>query len=118
VTAEECVLTNATFSQFSCELRPQRIEAGEPARVTVENRGNIQQAFTLDWRSPDDGLSFEPAPAQEMRVPPGEVGMAEFRAQPRSRPLLGGERVWPFTTRVQAAGGGRRTSTVRLWERP
>jgi hypothetical protein len=105
VTAAECVLTIATYSQFNCELRPQRIEAGEPARVTVENRGNIQQAFTLDWRSPDEGLSFEPAPAQEMRVPPGEVGMAEFRANPRSRPLLGGERVWPFTTRVQAAGG-------------
>jgi hypothetical protein len=104
-TAAECVLTIATFSQFSCELRPQRIEAGEPARVTVENRGNIQQAFTLDWRSPDEGLSFEPAPAQEMRVPPGEVAMAEFRAKPRSRPLLGRERLWPFTTRVQAAGG-------------
>jgi hypothetical protein len=104
-TAAECALTIATFSQFSCELRPQRIEAGEPARVTVENQGNIQQAFTLDWRSPDEGLSFEPAPVQEMRVPPGEVGMAEFRAKPRSRPLLGGERVWPFTTHVRAAGG-------------
>jgi hypothetical protein len=105
VTAAECVLTIATFSQFSCELRPQRIEAGEPARVTLENRGNIQQAFTLDWLSPDEGLSFEPAPTQEMRVPPGEVAMAEFRATPRSRPLFGGERIWPFTTRVQAAGG-------------
>jgi uncharacterized membrane protein len=105
VTAAECVLTIATFSQFGCELRPQRIEAGEPARVAVENRGNIQQVFTLDWRSPEEGLSFEPAPTQEMRVPPGEVGVAEFSAKPRSRPLLGGERVWPFSTRVQAAGG-------------
>ena len=73
--------------------------------MTVENRGNIQQAFTLTWQSPDDGLDFEPAPAQELRIPPGEVAMAEFRAKPRSRPLFGGERALPFTTRVQAAEG-------------
>jgi hypothetical protein len=101
-------LTIAVFSQFSSELRPQRIEAGEPARVMVENQGNIQQAFTLTWRSPDDGLDFEPAPTQELRIPPGEVAMAEFRAKPRSRPLFGRERVWPFTTRVQAAEGETR----------
>ena len=34
--------------------------------------------------------------------------MAEFSAKPRSRPLFGRERTWPFTTRVQAAGGGTR----------
>jgi hypothetical protein len=108
VAAADCILTIAVFSQFSSELRPQRIEAGEPARVMVENQGNIQQAFTLTWRSPDDGLDFEPAPTQELRIPPGEVAMAEFRAKPRSRPLFGRERVWPFTTRVQAAEGETR----------
>jgi uncharacterized membrane protein len=108
VAVADCILTIATFSQFSGELRPQRIEAGEPARVVVENQGNIQQAFTLTWQSPDDGLDFEPAPTQELHVPPGEMAMAEFRAKPRSRPLFGRERVWPFTTRVQAAGGGTR----------
>jgi uncharacterized membrane protein len=105
VAAADCVLTIATFSQFGCELRPQRIEAGEPARVTVENQGNIQQAFTLTWQSPDEGLDFEPAPTQELRIPPGEVAMAEFRAKPRSRPLFGRERIWPFTTRVQVVEG-------------
>jgi hypothetical protein len=104
----DCVLTIATFSEFTSELRPQRIEAGEPARVVVENQGNVQQAFSLTWQSPDEGLDFEPASTQELRIPPGEVTMAEFRARPRSRPLFGGERVWPFTTRVQAAGGEAR----------
>ena len=102
VAVADCILTIATFSQFSCELRPQRIEAEEPARVTVENQGNIPEAFSLTWQSPDDGLEFEPAPAQELQVPPGEMAMTEFRAKPRSRPLLGRERVWPFTARVQA----------------
>jgi hypothetical protein len=108
VTAADCILTIATFARFRSELRPERIEAGQPARVMVENQGNIQQAFTLTWQSPEDGLEFEPAPTQELRIPPGEVAMAEFRAQPRSRPLLGRERVWPFTARVQAAEGERR----------
>lgn len=111
VAAADCILTIATFSQFRSELRPERIETGEPARLTVENQGNIQQAFTLTWQSPDDGLSFEPAPTQELRVPPGEVAMAEFRAKPRSRPLFGGERIWPFTARVQAADGERQNLT-------
>jgi len=111
VTAADCILTIATFSQFSCELRPQRIEAGEPARVVLENQGNIQQAFSLTWQSPDEALGFEPAPTQDLRIPPGEVAMAEFQAKPRSRPLFGGERVWPFTTRVQAAEGEARNLT-------
>jgi hypothetical protein len=111
VAAADCVLTIAIFTQFNSELRPPRIEAGEPARVMVENQGNIQQAFTLNWQSPDDGLEFEPAPTQELRIAPGEMAMAEFRAKPRSRPLLGRERVWPFTARVQATDGGRRNLT-------
>ena len=111
VAAADCILTIATFAQFSSELRPQRIEAGAPARVVVENQGNIQQAFTLTWQSPDEGLEFEPAPAQDLRIAPGEVAMAEFRAQPRARPLVGRERVWPFTARVQAAAGETRNLT-------
>ncbi|HSR35217.1 MAG TPA: hypothetical protein VLY63_31995, partial [Anaerolineae bacterium] len=111
VATADCTLTIAAFSQFSGELRPQRIEAGEAARVVVENQGNIQQAFTLTWQSPDDGLDFEPAPTQELRIAPGEVAMAEFQAKPRNRPLFGKERVWPFTTRVQAAEGETRNLT-------
>lgn len=105
VATADCILTIATFAEFRSELRPQRIEAGEPARVMVENQGNIQQAFSLTWQSPDEGLVFEPAPTQELRVAPGELAMAEFRAKPRGRPLFGRDKVWPFTARVQSAQG-------------
>ena len=118
VAAADCVLTIATFTQFNSELRPQRLEAGEPARVVVENQGNIQQAFTVTWQSPDDGLEFEPAPTQELRIAPGDVAMAEFLAKPRSRPLVGRERVWPFTARVQAAEGERRNLNGEVVGRP
>ncbi|MGD9046705.1 MAG: hypothetical protein PVF77_01510 [Anaerolineae bacterium] len=108
VAAADSILTITSFTQFGSELRPQRIEAGEPARVVVENQGNVQQEFSVSWHSPDDGMDFEPAPTQELRIPPGEVAMAEFQAKPRNRPLFGRERVWPFTARVQAAEGERR----------
>ena len=99
----ECILTIAAFEEFSSELRPQRVEAGEPARVTVENRGNFQQAYTLTCQSPNDALAFEPGPSQELRVPAGELAMAEFSAKPRSQPIFGGEVSFPFTARVQSA---------------
>ena len=114
----ECILTIATFSEFSGELHPQQVEAGQAARVVVENQGNIQQAFTLTWQSPDDSLQFAPAPSQEFHVPPGEMIMAEFSAKPRRRPLFGKVRAWPFTTRVQAAGGDIRNLSGEVIGKP
>jgi hypothetical protein len=97
-----CVLTIAAATRFGAELHPPRVEAGQPARLAVENKGNVQQAFTLSWHSPGDELAFEPEGAQELPVAPGEVGMAEFRASPRRRPFFGGAFSLPFTARVQA----------------
>jgi uncharacterized membrane protein len=105
VATADCILTIGVFSRFRSELRPQRIEAGQPARLMVENQGNVQQAFALTWHSPDEGLAFKPPPTQELRIAPGEMATVEFSARPRSRPLLGRERAWPFTARVQAAQG-------------
>ncbi len=96
-----CALTIAAFGRFHAELRPQRVEAGQPARVLVENQGNVPQDFTVGWQSPGDDVVFEPGEVQQVRVPPGEVGLVEFRPAARSRPLLGGEVSLPFTTQVQ-----------------
>jgi hypothetical protein len=103
-------------SALGSELRPQRIEAGKPAQVVVENLGDMPRAFSLAWQSPD-GLDFEP-PAQELLIPPGEAAPAEFRARPRSRPLFGGARLLVFTTRVQTAGGSRRYLHGEVVARP
>lgn len=102
VAEAACTLSVATFSQFSTELQPSQIEAQQAARVAVRNQGNIQQAFTLSWQSLNDELTFEPGPHQELRVPSGQVAMAEFRASPRRRPLIGAAAILPFTTRVQS----------------
>ena len=100
-SAAECALTIAALLGFSAELRPQRVEAGQPARVLVENQGNVEQTFTVGWQSPGDQVVFEPGQARQVGVPPGEVSLIEFRPAPRSRPFLGGEVSLPFLAYVQ-----------------
>jgi hypothetical protein len=97
-----CILTIAPLTRFGGELQPQRVEAGQPARILIENQGNVQQTFMVDLQSPGGEVTFEPEATPPLRVPPGEVGLVEFVARPRSRPFLGGEVSLPFTARVQA----------------
>ena len=97
----DATLTVAAFSQFSAELHPRRTFAAQPARITVQNQGNVQESFTVTWQSEGDALSFEPVFKQQLRIPAGESGVAEFRAAPRMRPIIGGEITYPFTVLVQ-----------------
>jgi TolB protein len=97
-----CTLTVAAYTQFRCELEPARVRAGQVARVTVFNLGNIQDVYTLTWLSERDALVFEPAQAFELRVPPGEAGVADFTARLRQQPIMGGETVIPYSVLVQS----------------
>lgn len=101
----ECILTVGVFDQFQSEIRPQRVEAGEPARLTIDNQGNTGQAFSVTWQSLQDELVFEPGQTQQLSVPMGEASMLEFRASPRQRPFFGGERSYAYTARVQSPAG-------------
>ncbi len=103
VAEAACTLTVGAYTEFSCDLHPQRLSAGNPGQVTVENQGNVEQGFTLTWRSDGDDVVFDPGPTQELRVPAGGTAAADFRASPRSRPLFGGQKTYPFSARVQSA---------------
>jgi uncharacterized integral membrane protein len=98
----DCTLTMAAYSSFSCEIDPPQVEAGQPVRVLVSNQGNIQETYTVTWQSENDALAFEPAATQAIKVPPGETKAAEFIAQPRQRPILGGEKVYEYSALVQS----------------
>jgi Tol biopolymer transport system component len=101
----DCILTVGAYNEFDSELQPQRLDIDQTGWVAVENKGNIQEVYTVTWVSEDDKLLFEPAPSQELRVAPGETGRAEFTATPRQRPIFGGEVMFPFTARTQATDG-------------
>jgi uncharacterized membrane protein len=103
IAQAECVLTVGTYADFAAAFSLLRTEVGEPAEITIENRGNFQQVFHLMWRSLNDELAFDTGSTRELRVPAGQTETATVRAVPRRRPLLGGQMSYPFTVRVQSA---------------
>jgi serine/threonine protein kinase len=92
-------LTVVAYSQYTSHLQPQRVRAGTPAQVTVQNQGNSQETFLLTWSDRADALAFEP-PQMQLRVPEGKAGTAAFQATPRRRRWIGGEKAQPFTAYV------------------
>lgn len=122
--AVDCVLTIASFSQFSTALEPGSLQAGQFGQVTVYNEGNTIDAYSLNFQSRTDELIFEKAvqvtrlgphgtqqvenayveiPAGErFQVPAGERGAYTFRARLHSRPLLGNEESYPFGVQVRS----------------
>lgn len=59
VVKVECLLTVAAFTQFSAELEPKEVTAGQLVSVSVTNQGNTQQVFHLSCESHNDQLLFE-----------------------------------------------------------
>jgi Tol biopolymer transport system component len=99
----DCVLTIGAFTQFSSELSTRRLTAEQTGRVLVRNLGNITDTYRISWRSQNDALEFEPGPQQQVKIQPGEAAAAEFSAQPVSRPIYGGEFLYPYTVVTQSS---------------
>lgn len=92
-------LTVLPFSQFQSQLHPQKINAGKTVKVTVNNQGNIQEAFVVSGEDRADALTFEP---QQVRIgaPEGQTASAEIRIHAGKRPLLGRTQTYPFTMQI------------------
>jgi len=124
----DCVMTIAPFSQFSGMLEPETLQANEPGKLTVHNEGNTIEHYDLIFQDPNNELIFEkaaqvpkknarpddPNPELEivydevaqpesMRVAPGESGVFDFRSRPRTREIVGNEKIYPYSTQVQSS---------------
>jgi tRNA A-37 threonylcarbamoyl transferase component Bud32 len=108
VAAVKRTLTVEPYSQFHSSLQPQQVRAGKPARVTVQNQGNLQETYTLCWQDRADELDFEP-PLARLRIAEGKAAVAEFCAAPRRQRLIGSQRRHAFTAHVSPAGGEAQT---------
>jgi hypothetical protein len=129
MTEVNCILTISAFSQFSASLEPATLEGGQFGQVIINNEGNTVDAYSLIFQSPGNLLIFEKAvqvatagaqpatrqvevgyveiPAGDrFQVAAGERGVYPFRTRPRSRPIVGGEKAYPFT--VSAASTEKR----------
>ncbi len=123
----DCILTVSAFTQFSAELDPPVVAAGQPVRVRVKNEGNTQQVVLLTCVSQNDQLSFEymqpesfvqpetaeastlpQAPGEQaqdptlLSIPAGETAAFIFTARPRQRPLIGGAVSYPYQVSVKS----------------
>jgi len=117
VTSVECILTLAAFTQFTCELDPPEFPTEETARVAVINQGNIQQSYELNWVSENDALIFSSESPNPVRVPAGEVGVTEFTAAPRRKPLIGGQVVYSFSAQIKSAENELKTLNGKVTSR-
>src|SRR5574341_779260 len=94
----------AAYSEFSSSLTPQRIAAGEPAQVKVQNQGNTQEAFAITWQDPAEQLDFAP-PEDQVSVPPGMANVVEFTVTRRRPRWIGGIYTDAFTAQVSSTTG-------------
>ncbi len=108
VAQVQATLSVGVLGGFQSELHPERIHAGKPAQVTVQNLGNAPQTFALAWQDRADELAFDPAEAQ-LPVPPGQSASARFVAVPKRRRWAGGDKTHPISARVTAVDGESRT---------
>ncbi|MCU0484589.1 MAG: DUF5050 domain-containing protein [Anaerolineales bacterium] len=95
-------VTMAPFRQFRAILEPERVQEGEPVRVSVGNLGNMPESFTILFQSAEDKVTFEPGQSQEVRINPGEAQVSEVRPRPTQPRLIGGASSYPYRVQVRA----------------
>lgn len=100
-------LTVTSYHQFDSDLKPQRVLAGQPAQVIIENQGNAPQTFDLKWQDWADELTFE-SPRTRLTVPEGELARVTFRIKPRHRRWFGGKQTHVFSTQINSPQGETR----------
>jgi serine/threonine protein kinase len=116
VASVELSVTVAPYYEYMSSLKPQRVRAGKTAQVNIENRGNIQQAFSLAWEDRADELKFVP-PRAQLDVPEGKSAAAEFHGKPRRLRWVGGSKTHGFSANVTAQNGETRTLTGEIISR-
>lgn len=103
--------------QFTSQLQPETIDAGQNAQLMVTNEGQVSESFTVNWESQDDLLAFEvwgsegdefefkETRTQEFEVEPRAEQIVHFRAGLRKRPYFGGQAAYPFQIQVASTSG-------------
>jgi serine/threonine protein kinase len=109
----EGTLTITDYVQFSSEIQPPQIEAGQRARVVVINQSNTPETFTIRWLAQDDELDFEPAQTQ-LNIAEGQTASVEFYGIPRRLRWFGGRKIHPFSTQIRATNNETQTQQGEL----
>ncbi len=125
-TEVECILTVSVFSEFSASLQPEAFQSGQTGNLIIDNQGNTNDTYRLNFVSSGDRLNFEkgvPVSTRQsqsgeqevefgyVEIPQGEKfpvaagkrGIYPFRSRLRLRPIVGNEKAYPYVIQVQAS---------------
>lgn len=99
--------------EFALDLHPSKLQEKITCRLTISDRSNFQNQYTIMGIDDSDALVFEfeePQNAvlvnfeeqqQEIKVAPRHEAWVGFRIRPRKRPLFGANETYPFKIRVR-----------------
>ncbi len=110
-------LTVNVYSEFTSELDPVKIKAGASGRVTVTNRGNSKQVFTVQHKDRGEEVVFEP-PAVKQPITEGQAATLEFQARPKQRKILGSQDTYQFTSKVTSPTGESQIMNGEITSKP
>lgn len=108
LASAEAKLSIAAVRGFAVQLAPQQIGANKPGEVRIENKGNVAQSFQVVWEDWSSDLRLDPGEAR-LEVPPGRVGVADFKPRPRKRGWFWGSEELPYGVRVTSDAGETKT---------
>jgi hypothetical protein len=112
----QITLTVGPFSQFTSQVRPQKIRTGKTAQLTINNQGNTQEAFTVAFSDRADELKFSP-PQTQVNVPEGASVTTEFRANAIKRHIIGRPKTHMLSAKVSSSSGDTLTHTGEIINR-
>lgn len=100
------------FSAFRSSLAHAQAagtdDASEPAAeevgITIQNLGNVDEQFTVEWRDRTDQLAFSP-PAESVELAPNESGIKRSLASLRNPAQLSGSTSFGFEAEVSNRTG-------------
>lgn len=78
-------LNVAPFAEFSSDVWPERIRSGRSVQLTITNKGNSPQNYTLRGRDPDEKVDFE-FPRRQVLVEAGQAASSRIGLSARRRP--------------------------------
>lgn len=93
------------FHDFEAKLHPTRRETRAKAhfQVTVTNRSNCAQTYTLNASDEEAACEFQ-FKNDEVQVDPGESEVADFHVTSKKRPKFGVKKQYAFTLRAAPEG--------------
>jgi serine/threonine protein kinase len=104
------------FSTFSSDFHPKKIKANKTARVSIQNKGNAREVFTIKLRDRGDEIRFTPSHTQ-VTVPENQTVLTPFKGQAKRRRLIGNPQTHNFSAEVVSSKGETQSTSGELVSR-